>query len=819
MTVWTLAWRLLRDRPALYALSLALQIVRLGVQIVPGLIVAAIFDTLTQHAQVTWGLWALIALLVAATAPRVAAVLSSVAVEYTCYYLSAALLRHNLLARILARPGAQPLPYAAGEVVSRLMWDVSEIVGYLRFSSFVSGTAVVALVALALMARVNLSLALVALTPLLAAGIIANVASARLRGYRRASRHMAGSVSSFLGEIFGAAQAIQVAGAEEDVVARFRTLNAARRKAALRDSLIGLDAQLSFMGNMAGLSTGALLLLAGHLLRSGAFTVGDLALFVYLFPLVTDFTVLFGMDLTMYKQAGVSLERLTALLDGAPPETLVVRDPRPTAPRRTTPLDEELRELDVAGLTYRHPDTGRGVMDIDLRLRPGSFTVVTGRVGAGKTTLLRVLLGLLPRDGGEIRWNGAPVADPAAFFVAPRGACAAQTPRLFSDTLRDNILLGLDERTVDLAAALHAAVLEPDVATMEQGLDTVVGPRGVRLSGGQAQRAAAARLFARTPALLVFDDVSSALDVETERLLWERLDEQRLDEQRLDERLAMTCLVVSHRRAALRRADHIVVLKEGRVEAAGTLDELLRTYAEMRRLWHGDLGPEEQDGAPLDDAAPRRSPQEEMFAWIEAVIGAAPVRAGRSPVMAAPRRALLDRAYTRGVGQGHRPGGGARFVVEAGEDALTVTMRELHERGGLRHLYGRKLDLSDDGPDWLLRRCLRQDGLSHPVVERAHELERARREADALVERARRRRAWLVNPEARATVADRRAFDAGRRAMLDEYRAALVTLDRAIRDHNLSAPAALHRRGLRVDDLVDAAAREIPPLGEPASCG
>lgn len=545
--------RLARARWPVFTVGVVTVLIHYLSLLVSGPVLQAFFDDLSGARPARLDPYSLLAILAGrAVASGVLAV--GAAAEQCARVAVEVLMRRNLIGAALARVPGRWLPAAPGEAVGRLRDDTLGVSQAFTYTFDPLGALAMVVIALLVLARTNLLLTLVVVIPAVAAMLLINLLRRRIVRVRQAAQQAGADVTSLIAETFGAFSSVKGAGAERRLAAEFAKRSEHRLQAARTDAVLsqGLD---SASENVALIGIGVVLLVVPLWLGLRTFTVGDLALFVTYLTQLATVTGYTGVYARLYRQMQVSLSRLQPLLFGRPAAELTRRDAAVPAP---PPAGSGLSSLEIRRLTYLHA-TGGGIRGLDLSLRGGSCTVVTGPVGAGKSTFLRTLLGQLPAQSGEVRWNGEVVADPAAWFVPPRCAQSPQLPALLTATMAENIALsdadapGTRERAL---AAARTAALDRDLATLPGGIDAEVGPRGTRLSGGQAQRVSTARALARHPQLLVFDDPTSALDAETERAFWSRL---RQDHP------TSTLLVVSNHPAALAIADQVVRLEHGRI--------------------------------------------------------------------------------------------------------------------------------------------------------------------------------------------------------------------------------------------------------------
>ncbi|WP_431836880.1 ATP-binding cassette domain-containing protein [Cellulomonas sp. Y8] len=446
-----------------------------------------------------------------------------------------------------------------GEVVARAL-DADRFVLYAdRWVDLVNGLVLVAVTAV-------LSWSLLAGAVLLAVLVVSAVCALAGRGVAgRSATRSAAARAGFgrsLVSALDAARTVKLAARTPEVHAHLRRVDDGRVEAAVFEHRVQavLDGVPIIMVQVGAVVAWGALLAGVWDLASTLLVAGAVAGFNW-FGVVAGAVVTEAPGTRAWQQATASFAGGADLVAEAPGVDLSTG----AAARPGPDARDRLDALELRGVGAVHDDGTIGVADVDLTVARGELVLLLGRVGAGKSSLLSALAGLMAHTG-RIRWNGTDVEDAEAFLRPGRVAHVAQVPRVLSGTFADNVRLDHD-RAVD--GPLAAARMATDVAEAG-GPDALVGHRGVRLSGGQVQRLALARALATDAELLLADDVSSALDASTEIELWSALRER-----------GTTVVGATSKRAALARADRVVVLEEGAVVAVGPWRDLAGRWGHL----------------------------------------------------------------------------------------------------------------------------------------------------------------------------------------------------------------------------------------------
>src|SRR4051795_11250793 len=461
----------------------------------------------------------------------------------------------------------------AGQLMSRATVDLQAVRFFLGYGLiFILQSLVTIGVAAAIMFIVNPGLALLALAPSPLIFWVAFVYGKKNRPASQEVQQRIAELTTEVDESIGGIRLVKAFAREERQLERVR--HAAAR--VFDQSMVSTRLRAfytPFIGFLPQLGLALVLLVGGRQAINGQISVGEFVAFIGYVTRLTSPVRMLGMALGMSQRAVASGARVFEILD---------REPRMTSPAHPKPLPAGSGHVELRGVTFAYEPGAPPVLDgVDLDVEAGHTVAVVGPTGSGKTTLVMLLPRLYDPQSGSVTIDGIDLRDVDLTSLRGQVGFVSDDPFLFSDTVRNNIAYARpDASQEDIEEAARRADIHDFIAGLPDGYDTLIGERGLTVSGGQRQRLAIARAIVADPRILILDDATSSVDASTEAQIKAALRELMR---------GRTTFIIGHRLSTISLADEIVVLEDGRVTARGTHEELVDESPLYREIAEGGL--------------------------------------------------------------------------------------------------------------------------------------------------------------------------------------------------------------------------------------
>ena len=548
----------IKKHPMRYLVSFILMIASSIAAVYPARIIGQVVDNIVASELNAEWLWTQLVVLVGII--LVAYITESIWTYFIFigYYEVQKELRVKLLRNNLRKKIPFYAHFRTGDIITRSSEDVSTIGEMMGFGMFaLMNSTLLGSVSLYMMVTtISLPLTIAAVLPLPILSYLVYKWGFDLEEEYNKAQNAVSQLNNEVLEMIDGTYVIRAYGQEDVMMDEFR----AKTKKAMKQNIIVSEIESRFIP-LAQLfmmiSFTIALLYGGYLVSTGTILVGDVIAFqVYMGAIMWPMFMI-GDIITNYKRGKVATERIN--------EVLKHDDEIERGGTKTLETIESIAFKDFH-VTYPGEEAPL-LKEINLTLNKGETLGIVGKTGSGKTTLLMQLLHQFPYRGEKLLINGEPLIDYDSQSVAGHLAYVPQEHTLFSRTIRENMLFGKEDATdEEIWEALTLASFDGDVKRMPEQLDTMVGEKGVSLSGGQKQRLSIARAFLRNRECLILDDALSAVDAKTEREIIAHLQE---------ERGGCMNIISAHRLSAIRHADEIIVMNEGRISERGSHEELL----------------------------------------------------------------------------------------------------------------------------------------------------------------------------------------------------------------------------------------------------